>query len=244
MKHPVLTLTRSKPLDFPEKTRPFRIYAALTNACNRQCPWCSAYSSPGGKTFLTTEALERHFPESGRFELQLEGGEPLLHPDFWEFVSLARSHERCSKTVVVTNGTRIPRSGRALNGWLARFGMDFTLKLSINHYLLDRDPGLMDLASWLDRLMDEAGKRQVLVLNVRLRKNNRDDLDRILGAVKHRGLLHRANVFHLQRYGLAADQSDWDAPYLVEERFTLVNPDGRAFDTDIIARSEAMGRLP
>jgi len=241
----IQTLTRAKPLDFPEKTRPFRIYAALTNACNRECPWCSAYASRKGKTFLASQDLVKHFPESGSFELQYEGGEPLLHPEFWEFISLARSHPKCARIVVVTNGSLIPRTDRELRDWLGRFGLNFTLKLSLNHYLLDRDPGLMELAVLLHRQIPVfTGSGQVLVLNVRLRKNNDADHRDILGAVRSRNLLSCANVFHLQRYGLASEKSDWDEPYVVEDRFTLINPDGRSFGTDIIARAEAMGRLP
>lgn len=244
MNTPIVTLTRSKPLDFPEKTRPFRIYAALTNTCNRKCPWCSACSSPGGKSFLTLTDLVRHFPATGDFEVQLEGGEPLLHPEFWEFVSRARTHPRCTRIVVVTNGTRVPRIDTALLDWLDRFGREFTLKLSVNHYLLDRDPGLLDLAERLFLHMGENGDRGTLVLNVRLRKGSDADKQNILEAVAARGLLPCANVFHLQRYGFASDQPDWDPPYVVEKRFTLLNPDGRSFGTDIVARAEAMDRLP
>ena len=53
----------------------------------------------------------------------------------------------------------------------------------------------------------------------------------------------RANVFYLQRYGLASNEAAWDAPHLAGENFRLVNPDGRVFGPDLIARSEYMGGL-
>ena len=45
-----------KPLDHPTPDRPHRLYYALTNHCNRTCPWCSTCSSPQGSTFLTLDA--------------------------------------------------------------------------------------------------------------------------------------------------------------------------------------------
>ena len=51
-------------------------------------------------------------------------------------------------------------------------------------------------------------------------------------------------MFHLQRYGFAQKHEDWDEPFLVGSHFTMLNPDGRAFGPDLVARSDAMRRLP
>jgi uncharacterized radical SAM superfamily Fe-S cluster-containing enzyme len=94
------------PLDHPTPARPHRVYAALTNHCNRACPWCSTCSSPAGGTFLSLDDFERALPEQGPFEVQLEGGEPTVHPRFWDFVVRARAIERCTRLVLCTNGVR------------------------------------------------------------------------------------------------------------------------------------------
>lgn len=239
-----LTLTRSKPLDFPFKNRPFRIYAALTNSCNRACPWCSACSSLAGKTFLSIPNFKKHIPLNGDFEVQFEGGEPFMHPDFWKFISIALENEKCRKIVVVTNGTTIPRDEVKLRKWFHKFGEAFTLKLSINHYLLERDRRLINLAALLQKKISQLKGDRELVLNVRLRKNNEHDIQKILKEIEATGLTPHSNIFYLQRYGFAKDEESWDEPYIVEDNFTLLNPDGKAFNTNIIARSEAMRNLP
>jgi MoaA/NifB/PqqE/SkfB family radical SAM enzyme len=244
MTDPILTLNRTKPLDFPEKTRPFRIYAALTNACNRACPWCSACASPQGRTFLTLSALKKHIPETGTFEVQLEGGEPFLHPDFWYFVRFCVDHRRCKKIVVVTNGTTLPRDETKLEKWLDRFGDAFTLKLSINHYLLERDTGLIDLAKLLQEVISRSDGNKALVLNVRLRKNTPEDVETIQKRIEDSGLTPHANIFYLQRYGYAENEDSWDEPYIIEDNFILLNPDGKSFKTDMVERSKAMRKLP
>lgn len=231
------------PLDHPTPERPHRVYLALTNHCNRSCPWCSTCSSPLGQTFLPLEALAKVIPGVGPFELQLEGGEPTLHPAFWGFVDEARAHPRCTRLVVCTNGVVLPRTRARLAAWIERLGAPLTLKLSVNHHLLERDAGLITLAKTLAILLPEADDSRLLVLNVRLRRTVFDADQAVLAAVDAAGLRPRANVFWLQRYGLAEDEHLWEPPFVVGEHFTLVNPDGQVLGQDLIARSEAMRSL-
>ncbi len=99
----------SLPLDYPLPDRPHRIYFALTNHCNRSCPWCSTCSSPASGTFLSLDGFQAAFPQEGDFQVQLEGGEPTIHPRFWDFVNLARDQPRCTRLVLCTNGVVLPR---------------------------------------------------------------------------------------------------------------------------------------
>ena len=232
------------PLDHPTPARPHRVYATLTNHCNRACPWCSTCSSPAGGTFLSLEAFERALPPEGFFEVQLEGGEPTVHPRFWDFVAACRSNARCTRMVLCTNGVVLPRQRGRLAAWLVCLGAPLTVKLSYNHHLHDEDPGLLALAVEVRDLLRELGGDRSFVLNVRVRTDV-DDGDRpVVERVRAAGLLDEANVFPLQRYGFAADEEAWAPPFLVGHDFRFVNPDGAVFGPDLVARSEAMRRLP
>jgi len=235
---------RDRPLDHPSPDRPHRVYVALTNHCNRSCPWCSTCSSPRGSTWLGMDEFQASLPGEGFFEVQLEGGEPTLHPRFWEFVGIARRHRRCTRLVLCTNGVVLPRSERRLCAWIERLGVPLTVKVSVNHHLLDWDRGLIDLAKGLRDILRELGGDRLLVLNVRLRRGYEDDDRRVREAVEGAGLLPHANVFFLQRYGFAAAEESWAPPAPVSDRFSLVNPDGKVYGPDLIARSEGMRRLP
>jgi MoaA/NifB/PqqE/SkfB family radical SAM enzyme len=232
------------PLDHPTPDRPHRVYFALTNHCNRACPWCSTCSSPRGGTWLSLADYAGRFPATGPFQVQLEGGEPTLHPDFWEFVRLAREHPRCTHLVLCTNGVVLPRQPDRLRAWLVCLGTPVTVKLSVNHHLLDEDPGLIALAQGVRDLFAELGGERLLVVNVRLRRGREDDDRRVREVVESAGLLPHTNVFFLQRYGFASGEMGWDPPAPVWDRFTLVNPDGSAYGPDLVARSEGMRRLP
>jgi MoaA/NifB/PqqE/SkfB family radical SAM enzyme len=232
------------PLDHPTPERPHRVYVALTNHCNRACPWCSTCSSPAGSTWMSVDAFRAALPPTGRFQVQLEGGEPTIHPRFHELVAIARANPRCDRLILCTNGVVLPRDPVRLRAWIDRLGAPLTLKLSVNHHLLDRDAGLVSLCTSLAETFDALGGDRLLVLNVRLRRGVEDDDRRVADAVERAGLLPRANVFFLQRYGFASDETTWDPPKPVFDTFTLVNPDGREFGPDLLARSEAMRVLP
>jgi hypothetical protein len=235
---------RATPLDHPTPERPHRLYVAMTNHCNRACPWCSTCSSPRGSTWLSIENYVGAFPAHGAFQVQLEGGEPTIHPQFWEFVRIAREHPRCTHLVLCTNGVVLPRRKEKLADYVSRLGRPLTLKLSINHYLLDRDKGIISLAQELQEMFTSSGGERTLVVNVRLRRGFDDDDRRVVDMVEAAQLMPVANVFYLQRYGFAAGEAEWEPPAPVWHEFSLVNPDGQLFGPDLIARSEAMRVLP
>jgi hypothetical protein len=239
-----LTLTGALPRDRPTEDRPHRVYVATTNHCNRSCPWCSTCSSPSGSTWISVAAYLASFPSSGDFEVQLEGGEPTIHPEFLELVRLARAEPRCVRLVIVTNGVVVPRPRVDLREWLLQLGAPLTVKLSINHHLLARDRELLTLAADMRELLVELGGDRELVLNVRLRPDAPDRDAWVTNAVRDAGLVEIANVFYLQAYGFASTRTGWETPFVVATNFTLVDPDGRTHGPDLIARSEAMRVLP
>jgi MoaA/NifB/PqqE/SkfB family radical SAM enzyme len=239
-----LPLPLPLPLDHPTAERPHRLYFALTNRCNRSCPWCSTCSSPSGGTFLSLDLYRAALPREGEFQVQLEGGEPTVHPRFWDFVRVAREHPWCTHLVVCTNGLLLPRAPRRLRAWVERLGAPATVKISVNHHLLEQDDGLLELCQALRDQMDALGAGRQLVVNVRLRRGYEEDDRRVREAVERAGLLAHANVFFLQSYGFARDEGGWEPPRPVSDRFTLVNPDGRIFGPDLVRRSEAMRVLP
>ena len=81
----------------------------ITQSCNLTCPTCYAGSSPENKTFMSIEKFESTIDgllEMGKGEadlIQLSGGEPTIHPDFFDIVQM--SVDKGIKQVYVnTNG--------------------------------------------------------------------------------------------------------------------------------------------
>jgi len=97
----------------------------ITSACNLRCPMCFAESGPGGR-HLTLEqcraAVDALVEAEGRPEiLQLSGGEPTLHPQFFAILDYA-----CAAPIdivmVNTNGVRIAQDPAFVAQLAARRG--------------------------------------------------------------------------------------------------------------------------
>ena len=90
----------------------------IVDSCNLACPTCFADSPPGA----AGERLKSHplasiqqrilgvLDRKGKIELlQLSGGEPTLHPEFFELLDWIHAEPRIDYCLINTNGVRISR---------------------------------------------------------------------------------------------------------------------------------------
>ena len=78
-----------------------RLYIDITNRCNTECPFCCMYSGVSNSRDMDFETYKGIIDGCEKeFELQLEGGEPLVHPDLYLFLEYARFAKRCRKKSV------------------------------------------------------------------------------------------------------------------------------------------------
>ncbi len=240
-------------LDAPFAGRDFRLYVAVTNRCNVACPWCAVYSSTAGTTFITLEQVLMHVPLRGKYQVQFDGGEPFLHPGIEEFAVHFSRDERCTRVIISTNGTLFPfkisngaidkeASLLALRSFFSLLPARMTLKVSVNHHLLEHDPLLFEKAAFLQECT--AGTGIDVVFNLRRRNDPDSGRDKALErAVDEHGLRSATNSFFLQRYGRNSHDEAAEPPFIVGTNWCAVNPDGSAWGIDLVGRSEAMRRL-
>ena len=87
----------------------------IVNSCNLSCPTCYADSplGPGGAVdAVPLGDLQRRIQgvidRKGQIEiLQLSGGEPTLHPQFFELLEWAQAHPNILYVLINTNGVRV-----------------------------------------------------------------------------------------------------------------------------------------
>src|SRR5512135_1328689 len=80
----------------------------ITNRCNLQCRHC--YIGEGSHQDLSNKQIETvldQFEEIQGLRLLLSGGEPLLHPAFWEVNNILRDFG--FRSVLLSNGTLISK---------------------------------------------------------------------------------------------------------------------------------------
>jgi hypothetical protein len=83
----------------------------ICDYCNLRCPVCYAESGPERQQFRTLDQIEKMLDAVVRNEghpdvVQLSGGEPTVHPNFFEIVEVAKARP-IRHLMVNTNGVRI-----------------------------------------------------------------------------------------------------------------------------------------
>ncbi len=109
----------------------------ITDHCNLSCPICYAASGPDRQTSRSLAEIERMLDavvanEGEPDVVQISGGEPTLHPDFFAILDAARSRP-IKHLMVNTNGVRLARD-RAFAERLATYRPGFELYLQFDSF--------------------------------------------------------------------------------------------------------------
>ena len=221
-----------------------RFYFALTNCCNRTCKYCSCYSRPGKNTFLPFEKIKEYIDSVGDncdFEIQLEGGEPLLHPDFYNIIEYAVNTGKCDAVILTSNFVLVNDVEEFFDKINVKNLNRFLIKPSINFELYE--DGFFEKMKTIRDLIKSYPKFD-LKFNVRLDKTENDDF--ILENLERFHLVEDSNIFYYQRYGYAKNNESFDLPFIISNPvdFHLISPDGIDFGMDLISRSNHMEKLP
>ncbi|MBK6820736.1 MAG: radical SAM protein [Bacteroidetes bacterium] len=109
----------------------------ITDRCNLTCPTCYAMSSPHYGRHRTVAEVERMFDiivenEGEPDVVQISGGEPTLHPDFFEILDLAKT-KPFKHIMLNTNGIRIAKD-KAFAARLATYMPDFEIYLQFDSF--------------------------------------------------------------------------------------------------------------
>ena len=147
----------------------------INDHCNLECPVCYASSGPhrpGFRVLATIEAmLDAIVRNEGKPDVvQVSGGEPTLHPDFFAVLDLAKARP-VQHLMVNTNGIRIARD-REFVKRLAEYMPGFELYLQFDSLeagpLLDlRGADLCNIRARAIENLNEAGISTTLVVTVK-----------------------------------------------------------------------------
>lgn len=215
-----------------------RLYIDITNRCNTDCPFCCMYSGTGNKRDMDFETYKKIIDGCGKeFELQLEGGEPLLHPDLYLFMEYARSTGRCRKILILTNGILLDEHIKPLVMFTNRYNIPIEIKVSINYWLIREHGGHLERIRYI-LFSTEFIPGIAITCNVRLRNQGDEELR---SRIADDGLLSKySNIYYLQSYGRLSGDDTYEKPVIRQniEEFELFASDGMSFGMDLIARSE------
>jgi uncharacterized radical SAM superfamily Fe-S cluster-containing enzyme len=146
----------------------------ITDHCNLSCPICYANSGPERKRYRSYEQvlamLDAVVASEGEADVvQISGGEPTLHPEFFAILDAAR--ERPIRHLMVnTNGVRIARDGAFVDR-LAAYGSGFEVYLQFDSFEAQalsrlRGADLRDIRQRAVERLNAAGISTTLVATV------------------------------------------------------------------------------
>lgn len=109
----------------------------ITDRCNLTCPTCYAMSSPHYGRHRTVEEVERMLDiivanEGEPDVVQISGGEPTIHPNFFEILDIAK-RKPIRHLMVNTNGIRIAKDPE-FAARLASYMPDFEIYLQFDSF--------------------------------------------------------------------------------------------------------------
>lgn len=212
-----------------------RLYINITNRCNTSCPFCCMYSGQHKSTDMKFETFKQIIDEcSDKFELQLEGGEPLIHPNVYLFIEYAISTGRCMKVNILSNGIIYKEHLKRLVELHKWYKIPFETKISVNYWLLQKHENhLKEIADCV--FVTEYFPNFNIILNTRKRHND-EWIDEEIKKYKMDNINHS---FYLQSYGKMTG-SNYDGVVIVQEiaNWKIYSVDGLCFGTDLVARSE------
>ncbi len=109
----------------------------ITDRCNLSCPTCYAMSSPHYGRHRTVAEVERMLDiivanEGKPDVVQISGGEPTIHPDFFEILDIAKK-KPIKHLMLNTNGIRIAKDFEFAKR-LATYAPDFEIYLQFDSF--------------------------------------------------------------------------------------------------------------
>lgn len=109
----------------------------VTDRCNLTCPTCYANSAPNYGKHRTLEEIEKMFDtvvanEGEPDVVQISGGEPTVHPEFFKILDIAKS-KPIKHLMLNTNGIRIAKDIKFVET-LATYMPDFEIYLQFDSF--------------------------------------------------------------------------------------------------------------
>ena len=87
-----------------------KLYINITNHCDVCCPFCCMKSDSKKQSFMNFDTIHKIMKDmDGQYIVQLEGGEPTTHPQFYLLMEYISTLEKVEEIVIDTNALTLDR---------------------------------------------------------------------------------------------------------------------------------------
>jgi radical SAM protein with 4Fe4S-binding SPASM domain len=154
----------------------------ITDRCNLRCRHCYLGNSLHQElSFEQIQRILREFEEIQGLRLLLSGGEPLLHPYFWEINEIQRDH--AFRSILLSNGTLITRDvAKRLRVHEAQISLD---GMREGHESLRGEGSFEKAARAIDYLRES---NMVVSVATMVHKRNLEEFDQLASFLESRNI--------------------------------------------------------
>ena len=164
-------------------------YIEITSRCNLRCKHCYNESGELRKELDLQAFLNAYdgIPDTEECSITLSGGEPLLHPQVWEFIDRIQKR-KSTKNLIITNATLITED---IAKRLVKSGINVQISLNgscpTTHDKLCGKGNFEKTLSGMDKLLS-LGYAERVVVRCMASKYNMDDIVNTIKFVTDRGI--------------------------------------------------------
>lgn len=221
-----------------------KLYINITNHCDVRCPFCCMNSDSKKQSFMCFDTIYKILKEIVvPVIVQLEGGEPTTHPQFYLFLEYISTLDKVKGIVIDTNALTLDKHIDKIVDIAVRNKKPITVKPSYNTYLKTA----FSRENFRDYLANIISACEFIPY-VNFAVNVRGYSDKELEELKYRLpiKLHGISNFHLfNSYGRA--ENDKTLPDLqineVYENWCCYASDGACFGRDLKERAKYESKL-
>jgi 7,8-dihydro-6-hydroxymethylpterin dimethyltransferase len=217
----------------------------VTDSCNLRCPVCYAASGPERLEHRPLALIEKMLDAVVRNEghpdiVQISGGEPTLHPEFFAILELAKARP-IRHLMINTNGVRIAQDEEFVKR-LADSAPEIEIYLQFDS--LERDPLMQlrgaDLRSVRERALERLNRHEIsTTLVVTLKKGlNDQEIGKIIDFALTQPCVRGVTLQPIQDAGRL---EDFDP---ATDRLTLTEVRRRIFEQSSVFRAEDVIPVP
>lgn len=164
-------------------------YIEITSRCNLRCKHCYNESGELRKELDLQAFLNAYdgIPDTEECSITLSGGEPLLHPQVWEFIDRIQKR-KSTKNLIITNATLITED---IAKRLVKSGINVQISLNgscpTTHDKLCGKGNFEKTLCGMDKLLS-LGYAERVVVRCMASKYNMDDIVNTIKFVTDRGI--------------------------------------------------------
>lgn len=217
-----------------EKPRLRSLFFELTDACNMSCLHCGSSASPYKRRYIDFESIKKVADEvckaydPRQIMICLTGGEPMLHPDFYEIAAyVTKLGFMCG---ITTNATLIDEKAalKIKNSGICSVGISLDGTSKNHDHLRNKEGSFENAVKGISNLVEVSDGKITLQVTTVVNKRNITELDAVYEIVCGLGV-DSWRVINLEPIGRALDHKellldenefDYLLNYIREKRFS------------------------